>query len=485
MKGRQMRANFFSLRWLVAAILIVGLAGMAGCDPDDEDQIFVLLRRPTPAPTTAPTRTPTRVPTPKPTATPKPTPTPSPAGTATPSPTPTLAPEACLPSSSISVLVAGTDAIAYVPDGRWGSSVTGVEVVPIETSGGIGTGGAVTTVGTPNSVNSCSSNSSTGQTVCTANNTDVYLITGSTLASTLTSGSNATQSFSGGSCNNCGVVVDSSQNKALITMGFSPNGPGAYQFLDLGATPPVFEPPIPAGTATTFQTTSEDASIDPIRHLVLSPNEQGNYQILDISAGTEKAKIFNNNVTGNPEFDSAGEDCTTGIALGTIEFTGDLFIADLTQATFDSATGTWSDAASQVQNFPEFAPLAAGTCGIAVAPGTHIGLVTGEFGGNVEGVIQLPATSGTGVPAVLDWVQFTLPTQPDGTPFSLGFDPHTVTAYVSPNSGKPLGVLTSYSGGTPHFLAVADLNGLLAAPRTGHTVNTPLPPGLITYVLVH
>ncbi len=218
---------------------------------------------------------------------------------------------------------------------------------------------------------------------------------------------------------------------------------------------------------------------------MLSPNEQGNYQILDISAGTDKAKIFNNNVTGNPEFDSAGEDCTTGIALGTIEFTGDLFIADLTQATFDSTTGTWSDTASQVQNFPEFVPLAAGTCGIAVAPGTHIGLVTGEFGGDVEGVIQLPATSGTGVPAVADWVQFTLPTQPDGSPFSLGFDPHTVTAYVSPNSGKPLGVLTSYSGGVPHFLAVADLNGLLAAPRTGHTVNTPLPPGLITYVLVH
>ena len=64
--------------------------------------------------------------------------------------------------------------------------------------------------------------------------------------------------------------------------------------------------------------------------------------------------MFNNNVTPFPgEFDSAGEDCTTGIALATIEFTGNLFIADLTQAKFTPGTpGTWTDTASQVVNFP-------------------------------------------------------------------------------------------------------------------------------------
>ena len=129
---------------------------------------------------------------------------------------------------------------------------------------------------------------------------------------------------------NCGVVVDSSINKALITVGLATGGPGGYQFLDLAGATPTFETPIPGGA-----TTSEDASIDPVRHLVLSPNEQANYQLLNISAGTDPttAKLFNNNVTPNPgEFDSAGEDCTTGIALATIEFTGNLFIADLTQA---------------------------------------------------------------------------------------------------------------------------------------------------------
>src|SRR5579875_2446106 len=320
------------------------------------------------------------------------------------------------------------------------------------------------------------------QTVCVANNTDVYVITGTTLSNTLTSGSNALESFSGGSCNNCGVVVDSSTNKALITMGLTPNGPGGYQFLDLGSTPPAFEPPIPAGTNTTSVDTSEDASIDPIRHLVLSPNEANNYQIINTSAGTTKPAIFNNDLSSTVttgEFDSAGEDCTTGIALATIEFTGDLYIADLTQATFNSVNQTWTDAASQVQSFPEFSSFAAGTCGIAVAPGTHLGIVTGEFGGDLEGVIQLPATSGSGIPAVTDWVSFTVPSSPTGAPWEEGFDPHTVTAYVSPNTGKAYGVLENSSN---TLLAVVDLQGLLSAPRTGHVVNTPIPSGLITFV---
>jgi len=449
------------LRWFVLTCLVVGLASMAGCDSDHTGQIFI-------APTLAPTH--------------KPTPTPAPTATATPTATPTLAPEACLPSSSLGVLVQGTNATIYAPLGNWGGGAVGVNVVPIETKSGIGTGGAPTTVTTANTVNSCSSNSATGQTVCVANNTDVYVITGTTLSNTLTSGSNATESFSGGSCNNCGVVVDSSTNKALITMGLTPNGPGGYQFLDLGSTPPAFEPPIPAGTNTTSVDTSENASIDPIRHLVLSPNEANNYQIINTSAGTTKPAIFNNDLSSTVttgEFDSAGEDCTTGIALATIEFTGDLYIADLTQATFNSVNQTWTDAASQVQSFPEFSSLNAGTCGIAVAPGTHLGVVTGEFGGNVEGVIQLPATSGSGTPAVTDWVSFMVPNDPSNTPWAEGFDPHTVTAYVSPNTGKAYGVLEN---GSNTFLAVVDLQGLLSAPRTGHVVNTPIPSGLITFV---
>src|SRR5712692_5259701 len=190
----------------------------------------------------------------------------------TPTPTPTPAPNACLPSSSLAVLVQGTNATVYAPQGNWGGGSAAVKVVPIETSGGLGTGAAPTTVVTGSVPNSCSSNSTTGTTVCVGNNTDVFLITGTTLNSTLTSGATSTESFSGGSCTNCGVVVDSTINKALITIGLASGGPGGYQFLDLGGTP-TFETPIPAGTDV-----SEDVSVDPIRHLILSPNEDKIYQ---------------------------------------------------------------------------------------------------------------------------------------------------------------------------------------------------------------
>ena len=68
------------------------------------------------------------------------------------------------------------------------------------------------------------------------------------------------------------------------------------------------------------------------------------------------------------------------------------------------------------------------------------------------------------MPSCPDYVAFTVPNNPMVTIFSMGFDPHTVTAYVSPNSRKALGVLTD---GNLSFLAVVDLEGLLKAPRTG------------------
>jgi hypothetical protein len=401
-----------------------------------------------------------------------------------PTPTPTAAPNACLPSSSLSVLVQSTNATAYLPQGNWEEGSAAVNVVPIETSSGLGTGGAPTAITTGSTPNSCSSNSLTGETVCVGNNTDVFLINGTTLTSTVQSSADTTQTFSGGSCENCGVVVDSTTNRALITVGLSSGGPGGYQFLDLGGTP-TFETPIPAGVGT-----SEDVSIDPVRHFILSPNESfvngdvSDYQIVNISTSTPA--IFNNSLSslGPQEWDSAGEDCTTGIALATDEGTGNLFIADLTQASFtpgtDGAPGTWTDAASALVNFPEFESLAAGTCGIAVAPGTHLAMVTGEFGGNLEGIVELPSTSGSGTPAFPDYVAFTMPAPPTEEGWSQGFDPHTVTAYVSPNSKKAYGVLEN---GDFSYVAIVDLQGLLSAPRTGaHTVTSPIPAGLVTFV---
>jgi hypothetical protein len=362
-------------------------------------------------------------------------------------------PGSCQPSSSLAVLVQGKNVNSYVPNGSWdNTSSTGLSVVPIE---GVGTSA---TIATPNPVNSCASNPNTGETVCTSNLNDVYLISGSTLNSTISSGGNQAAGFSGGACITCGVAMNATANQAVVTIGLStaPSGSG-LQFLDLASS--TFGAPVPLAYGV-----SEDVLWDQGRDLVLSPNEGGVYDIYNHTSGGEFG-----NVISAGEFDSAAEECSTGIALSTIEFTDELYIGDLTQATFTPGTpGSWTTA-QQVQSFPEFGNFAAGTSGIAIAQGSHLGIATGEFGGNTMGVIQLPSTSGSGTPSVLDYADATLPNTPDGATFAQGLDPHTVTAYVSPNSGDAIGLMANGAGVPPTWMAVIDLTKLLAAPRTAGT----------------
>jgi hypothetical protein len=233
------------------------------------------------------------------------------------------------------------------------------------------------------------------------------------------------------------------------------------------------------------------------RNLILSPSEAslgtGNSGIFDLFDTSNvplsipsapppvvSAPEYTNTVSvggGTVELDSAGEDCTTGIALATNEAPNSsgskLYLADLTQMTLTagSPTGSWTVGTAQsFPNLSEFASYGPGITGIAVAPGSHLAIVTGEFGGNQFGVLQLPATSGTGTPNLGGHVAATLPSLPGGLTWSQGLDPHAITAYVSPNDGKAYGLLADAplcSDGShlpPTFLAVIDLAAVLANP---------------------
>jgi len=324
------------------------------------------------------------------------------------------------------------------------------------------------------------------------------------LNATLTSGANDLAFFSGGDCRNCGVAINAVTNTAIIPMGLTPTGNGfdsgsGFQFLDLGTN--TFTAPVP-----TANQVSEDIVWDPGRNLILSPNENifdnqtSNYDLLNTSVMPPQE--FANNVgTINDNFDAAAEDCTTGIALGTDESTSNLFLTDLSQANFSSGspTGNWT-APSQFQNLPEFDPYQtseSGISGAAIAQGSHLGILTGEFPAspgpsNAVVAIQLPSTSGIGTPSLVDYAVANLPDDPDGNPFSMGCDPHTTGAYVSPNTGNAMGLVTDYGANacfasataTPAWIGVIDLQGLLSAPRLAgtHTVLNPLPPGVVTFV---
>jgi hypothetical protein len=367
---------------------------------------------------------------------------------------------ACLPTSSLGILVPSKPGTvtSYVPNGCWSCSATGVQAVNVEGPA------SATTIATPNVTNSCSSNPATGQTVCVGNNTDVYLITGTTLTSTLASGASAFASFSGGSCQNCGVATNALNNKAVINMGLSgsPSGDG-IQMLNLNTN--VFETPIP-----TQNSVSEDISIDPTRNLILSPSESAVYSLLQIQADGSTVKEFGNSQQGKiGNFDSAAEDCSTGIALASEEaFPYAVFVADLTQATLTPGVpaGTWTAPSTNFQLITSYS-FSASTDGIAVASGSsHLAVITGEFGGNTFAVLQLPATSGSGTPTILDYAVAQVPDSSTcGGPFSAGLDPHTVTAYTSPNDGKAYALFANSPA--PSCLVRIDLAALLAAPRGG------------------
>lgn len=368
-----------------------------------------------------------------------------------------------LPASSLSVLIEGSTVTAYVPLGSWSeTTTTGVHVVPLEPAG------ASTTVPTTAPVNSCSSNSVTGTTVCTGNSNDVYVINGTTLSSTATAGATGAEFFSGGGCETCGVAFDVITDKAWIAEGAAIPDVGALQAFNPSTS--TFDTPI----GLFGQETSEDIAVDPVRHLILSANEGNQWQIINSTTGV----VYNSTTPFvSPEggvLDSTAEDCSTGVALAPFEFAQSVAFVNLTGATYTGGSpgvspGTWT-APTNVQSFaPDFTNLSAGASGSAVAPGSHFAVITGEFGGAGFGVLQLPSTvTATTIPAAVDWVSANVPNTPPplAIPWSMGLDPHTVTAYVSPNDNKAYALMSNIER---TFLVKVDMAMLLAAPRLAGT----------------
>ena len=207
---------------------------------------------------------------------------------ATPTPQPRVPSGACLPASSLSVLIQGQNVIAYVPNGSWTVNTTGVRVIPLEPSAS----SSPASIETESAVNSCASNPATGETICTANDGDIYMIAGTTLTDTMTSGGiGAVDPFSGGACTNCGVAMDPVSDTAVISLALG-SGTSGFQFLNLESASPTLGKPITAGgTARNSPQLSEGFLADPIRHLMLSPAEGsvltgGDYRIIRTAPST-------------------------------------------------------------------------------------------------------------------------------------------------------------------------------------------------------
>jgi hypothetical protein len=267
--------------------------------------------------------------------------------------------------------------------------------------------------------------------------------------------------------------MDAVHNKALL--GLSVGGTGGFQYLDLATDTfePAFATQDPGGRI------SEDPLVDPIRNLLLSPSEDDNYEIANVST-TTSPQFFEHPVSIGGDLDSAAEDCSTGIILAPAEGASpsQVEIADISKAVFTPGTpGSWT-APEQVQTLTG-SFLSAGASGSSVAQGTHTGVVSGEFGGDSLTALALPTTSGSGAtPAISNWV-----TCETGGGFSMGLDPHTLVAYQSPNGGDAIALLVN---DTATEMVRVDLTKMLNSadvPATGNVCTSgTLPSSAETFI---
>ncbi len=399
-------------------------------------------------------------------------------------------------SNAPGVLINGTNVNLYVPYSTDNSLKMGAVVKVIESASGVlpktmRLGAAYT--------NACAASPATGIAICsTAFGKPNIIRPPKNKVAAFKSGltKNNLIHFTGGSCATCGVAIDDDLGLAVVST--------SKGYLPVQLSPLKTQPIIATGS----DVISGNFGYDPVDHLILSPNyrllnfktfesENPDYQILRMSDGVafnlaDAGDFFNakgecttssGGATQRDALpDSGAYDPTTRIAYGTFrspadcvpDLVEDVAMLDLNQMTFNS-DGTWSTPGKQIQTLSEMTNLANGITGIAIVPGQHLALVADRFelsgGGGGFGALSLPTTSGSGIPAMQDWVQAEMPSDPAGKPWTMSFEPNGLTAYASPNSGKGMGVIINR---TRTFAAVIDIAALLAAQRqsgTQHTVS--------------
>ena len=76
---------------------------------------------------------------------------------------------------------------------------------------------------TTDDINSCAYDNTTQQVVCTSNDTNVYVISGTTITQTLNSGGVFAYPFTGGGCATCNIAMGSGYAAIGIGMGLDIN----------------------------------------------------------------------------------------------------------------------------------------------------------------------------------------------------------------------------------------------------------------------
>ena len=416
------------------------------------------------------------------------------------------------------VIVNGNTVTAYFPLGSYGFSAPDILKSVIE---GPNPSPSPVTY-TADHVSSCAVAQS-GEAVCAEGNSQAIaqfdLIPAGSATTTVTMVPTTSQGaidYLPGECSGCGIVVDGGLGTGGAGLAIMSASAGLFT-LDLGdnlATPIGI-------TTNPSEPPGANFGYDVKNHLILNANYQltmlppslmstdPHFQIINISnpaspqvfdlsndqsfflPGTPNTTCTGNNLTDNdnqyPETTAIDEN--TRIAYVSFHTPPDcvntppdtIALFDLSQATFTpgngGVSGTWDTAGKQIQSLAGDFALN-GVDVMSVESTNHLAILAGGSAG--FGAMQLPATSGTGTPAIVDWVSANLPNDPDGTPWNGWSAPNGVTTYVSPTANKSMALMvnalengSSQRTGIARYAALVDIQALLLLPRDqvgGHQV---------------
>ncbi len=284
---------------------------------------------------------------------------------------------------------------------------------------------------------------------------------GMTQTGTFTTDATIGVSFSGGTFDITGVVWDPDDSSVLISSStgyelYSSTGTKIKGVADS------------AGPAENF-------GYDAVTDIVWSPTyatAPASMSIVNMNSGN--VYMFASPPPTLDVPDSGAVDLQTNVAISPEEGPGIVHVLNLGALTLAGSTFTAPETEFNLANVDPgvgtYVPAS------AVDSLAHIGFLSGEFGTIDFCAIQLPTTAGTTAPVVSDWVCANFPNTPDAQQFASPYDPHATSTFDlgTGHYGLMFNQQDSY-------VAVVDLNKLLAAPREASPYqNTVMP----TYDLV-
>jgi hypothetical protein len=344
-------------------------------------------------------------------------------------------------AGSTAVVAIGGDTYAIVPN------ISGVAKVKLASGGSLTPSEPGTYIYTSPTVDVCAGDWNGDVVVCGSYASDVLQVIdpASLVTKTYPTGLTGGASVSAGTCIVCGLLYDPSDDEMIVA------ALSGYALFDHKGSHAI-KKTIPA-------LPSENFGYDPTKNQVFSPRYgNGSASSLDL-LDIPKGKLYS--LDAPPpltEPDHGAIDITTDIAIAAEEAGALVYLIDLTTANLDApAVGSFQ------------APKAAITLtsstpgrlsGVAVDPATHLAFLAADVGTTMA-VAQLPVARGDPL-VVADWVVTTIPAAP-GSPWYGAGDPHGIALFTLPGRKGPYGLLVN---NTRRWLAVVDLQALLAAPRS-------------------